>query len=153
MKPAILDSFHCKSDSQVCISVEEEHEDYVDRVKSGAEMEGSPHGYKFLAFLAALKEMPIGLANQTKMKEMEARFFDMEMFQVETYVAGVYLERMADPDLVRLLIQMQNLDPSDRRLIIDSMKQINCTHLPSQAPAGYMERQIQNCIEQLDGKK
>ena len=94
----------------------------------------------------------MGLVNQGKFKEMEAKYFDMEMAHLEEVVGGVYLEKMADPELVRVLLALQNPERGERRLITESMKQINAVHKSSQAPAGYMERQTQACIERMEAK-
>lgn len=112
-------------------------------------MEATPNAYKWLAFLGEVMAQPVGQANQTNLRELEAKYFDMGLQEVDMMVAGVYMEKMADPELVRVLLSMDKIPSEERIPIIKSMAQLDIVHKPSQAPAGFMERFIQGNVEKL----
>ena len=70
---------------------------------------------------------------------------ETDMADLELLVAGVYMEKMQDPQLIKLVIMMHSWP--GRFVLINAFKQIDFVHKASRAPAGYMENYLSAVID------
>ena len=87
--------------------------------------------------------LDVRAASKKEMTRMIEKLSDNEEY-LEELISGVYIE---EATIIRPLIGMQHFD--QRKLIVQSMKQLDFKHMPGCPPPGYMENQLSSALENL----
>ena len=149
VKHSVFDAFHCRCDHPVIKAIQKEREMYVQFQQASekdTQLEYGPGIPMFYELVRQLALQDIGAANKKEIAKIIERF-DRTDEHLEEVISGVYLEKMKEATMVRLLIGMQHFD--QRRAIVQSMKQMEFKHMPGCPPPGYMENQLSAALEHL----
>jgi hypothetical protein len=153
IKNTIFDTFHCKVDHLLVTSVQEERAKYVKHQQSVAHsdrLEFGPSVPMMRILLEVLKEADIGAANRTTMVKLAEDCQAAAATELEESLGGLYIEKCKEPTMIKLLIGMQHLP--HRLVIIQSMKQLGFKHMTGSPPPGFLENQLSDFLQSLEGK-
>lgn len=108
---------------------------------------GPPHLAAWEALAASLIELDIGAANKTALREHLEAFKVLTMIEKGIAVRLCKVKRTFDPLKVRLIISLRgSLEPL-RPTVISALVQAGASMKAGRAPAGNLERKLQQMLE------
>ena len=113
---------------------------------------GPPRALLFGALLDVAADTPaVGGASQNNIKKLKDDFNACERDEgAEQLVRVCRIAKMAQEDQVNIILAIQMLGER-RHNLIDGLRQAGGRHLRGSAPAGYMEEELQEWTEWLEG--
>jgi hypothetical protein len=148
VKHSVFDAFHCRIDHPLIKAIQKEREMYVQYQQASdrdSQLEYGPGIPMFNELLRQLATQEVGAANRVKITKLIEQFNTEE--NLEETISGVYLEKMKEATMIRVLIGMQHF--GQRKFIVQSMKQLEFKHLLGCPPPGYMENQLSAALENI----
>ena len=150
VKHSVFDAFHGRIEHPLLKAIGKERERYVQfqqAMDKDQQLEYGPGVPMFKELLRNVVTMDIGAANKKELEKLRDQLEQADE-NLEEMFSGMYFEKMKEATMVRILIGMQHLP--QRRIIIQSLKQLDFKHMAGCPPPGYMENQLSAALEQLE---
>ena len=148
----IYDTLMVNKDTPPVQQMEEEGRKYSEAAKDRNHQLGPPHVWAYGALLAALVDQKdtIGLHNHTELK----KHFDVyEMLNTaeekNEMIRYCRLAKVFDKEKRRIVLAWGQGYNQERKVVMDSLRQLGAEHKVCSAPRGAMERELQKMLEDL----